>query len=143
MRRSLLRIGKVALWLLVALSPFGCIYLVLGLDVCITETRMRIPGLAGFDFEVNETDCDTLAKDAAISVFVSKAGHGRKALLIKYGPYSYPNDLPLITQSGTDAFDITIKRVSDIVCYNRTWKGLHFNYDISFVEYPSAITDCE
>ena len=33
---------------------------------CITETRGRISGVSGFDFEISETDCDTLAKDAAI-----------------------------------------------------------------------------
>ena len=143
MQRILFRIGKAGLWLLAALSPFGCIYLLLAETACITETRKRISDLTGFDFEVSETDCDTLAKDAAISVFVSKAGHRRKALLIKYVPSSYLSALPSIRQTGGETFDITIEKVADIFCYTRTWKNLHFNYAINVIEYPEAVKNCE
>jgi hypothetical protein len=50
---------------------------------CATTVHQRIAGLSGFDFEISETDCDVLAKDATTSVFVSKAGQAKKTLLFK------------------------------------------------------------
>src|SRR6266481_5628354 len=53
---------------------------------CMTTVHQRIAGLSGFDFEISETDCDVLAKDAATSIFVSKTGERKKTLLFKYVP---------------------------------------------------------
>ena len=49
----------------------------------------------------------------------------------------------LCEQTRSDAFDIMIKQVADIVCYSRTWKSLHFNYDINFIEYPATVANCK
>jgi hypothetical protein len=102
---------------------------------CITTVRQRIAGLSGFDFEISETDCDFLAKEAATSVFISKAGQTKKTLLFKYVPPGY-DAIPSITPVDEHTVQISIRRVPQILCRKDRWQTLAIRYVIGVVEYP-------
>ncbi|HTG20862.1 MAG TPA: hypothetical protein VK681_12520 [Reyranella sp.] len=102
---------------------------------CTTTVHQRITGLSGFDFEISETDCDVLAKDAATSVFVSEAGQKKKSLLFKYVPPGY-DAIPSITPIDEHTVQISIRRVPQILCRKDRWQALAIRYVIEVIEYP-------
>jgi hypothetical protein len=102
---------------------------------CTTTVHQRIAGLSGFDFEISETDCDVLAKDAATSVFISKAGQTKKTLLFKYVPPGF-DAIPTITSVDEHTIQISIRRVPTIFCRRDKWETLTVKYDIGVVDYP-------
>src|SRR5882762_6736467 len=53
-------------------------------DACITEETMRVPNLSGMKFEVTYTNCDTLVKQEAISIYVSKAAVSGESLFARW-----------------------------------------------------------
>jgi len=122
----------VALYLLLAavgLAPMS--------QTCITETREKIRGIAGFDFEISETNCSTLGEDASISVFASKAGQPNGVLLFKYGPAGIA-PMPVITAIDQQTVQIMVPRVSDLIFRRENWEGLSVNYNIGVIDYPSG-----
>jgi hypothetical protein len=124
----------------------GLIYLLLAMvglaprpDTCITEVHRKIVSPFGFEFEVSETDCDTLAKDTSISVYASRAGQTSKTLLFKYGPAGKDPD-PQITAIDQSNVKISVARVSDIIFRKENWHGTTIKYDIGIIEYPTSET---
>jgi hypothetical protein len=107
---------------------------------CTTEVRERVAHVSGFDFEISETDCDTLAKDASISVFASRTGDMEKTLLLKYGPAGV-NDLPTITSIDQHGVLISIEKVSDLIFHLDSLQELSLVYKIDVVEYPENGTN--
>ena len=101
---------------------------------CTTTVHQSIAGLSGFDFEISETDCDVLAKDAATSVFISKAGQTKKTLLFKYVPPGF-DAIPTITSVDEHTIQISIRRVPTIFCRRDKWETLTVKYDIGVVDY--------
>ena len=118
------------------LAPVG---LPLTSFTCISETHKKISGLSGFDFEVVETDCDALAKDASISVFVSEPGHANKALLFKYGPAGLGPD-PVISEIDAHSIQVSVPHISDEMFRRESFEGLSINYEIGIVDYPRPNT---
>jgi hypothetical protein len=104
---------------------------------CITETREKIFGLAGFDFEISETNCSTLGEDASMSVFASKAGQPDKVLLFKYGPAGIA-PMPVITAIDQQTIQITVPRISDLIFRRENWEGLSVNYSIGVIDHPTS-----
>jgi hypothetical protein len=102
---------------------------------CTTTVHQRIADLSGFDFEISETDCDVLAKDAATSVFVSEAGLKKQTLLFKYVPPGY-DAIPSITRVDEHTVQISIWCVPQILCRKDRWQTLAIRYVIGVVEYP-------
>jgi hypothetical protein len=76
-----------------------------------------------------------LAKDAATSVFISKAGQTKKTLLFKYVPPGY-DAIPSITPVDEHTVQISIWRVPQILCRKDRWQTLAIRYVIEVVEYP-------
>ena len=106
-------------------------------NACLTMEHQRISNVSGFDFEISETDCDLVAKDAAISVFISKAGQSKKTLLFKYVPPGY-GTLPSITAIDDHTIKISIWRVPVIFCRKEKWQTLTIEYAIGVIDYPSS-----
>jgi hypothetical protein len=73
--------------LIVLAIPVGLLYLGLLLGSCDSQIVDTITNLSGLDFEITDLECDTLPKDAAISIFVSKTGTNSKELILKYEPF--------------------------------------------------------
>jgi hypothetical protein len=115
-------VRTLALWtMLSAVAVAGRVWFLLAIVglawtpfSCTTEVRARVAGISGFDFEINETDCDTLAKDASISVFASRTGRAKKTLLLKYGPAGV-EELPVIRSIGSHEVQVFIPKISDLM----------------------------
>ena len=138
------RAAKCIAKIIMFLIPLCLIYLwldLLGLApspyTCITEIHGKVSSLAGFDFEISETNCDTLANDAAISVFASKPGQPHKTLLFKYDPGGGDPD-PVITSIGQHTVQISVPRISSVFFRRDGFKGLSVVYKIDKIDYPDV-----
>ena len=107
---------------------------------CTTEVRGRTFAVSGFDFEISETYCDTIAKTAAISVFASRPGKEKKVLLFKFVP-AYKDLLPVITQLDPHSVRISIAEISSLFLSRTKLKGLNVNYKIDVIDYPNNETE--
>ena len=101
---------------------------------CITTVHQRIAGLSGFDFEISETSC---FYDPVVIVLVSKASERKKTSLFKYDPF-YVGPYPVITSIDEHTIQISVSRVSSIVCRRDKWETLTVKYDIGGVTYPDS-----
>lgn len=110
----------------------------------ISETKLELKNLSGADFEVIETDSDTLAKEQFVSVYVcdlasrsnwlSRLTH-RKELLFRYDPWNWDEPMPMIEMTKFGRVQISIGRVSEIIYQRHEWKKLSLDYKIGFVQY--------
>ena len=100
-------------------------------EPCTSETRGRISGLAGFDFETTRTDCDAIAKWAGVNVFVSAAGDTKKTLLFKYDPVV--DEMPTISVADPTHVTITVPRIAALFFQMHDWGGVHIEYEIGHV----------
>ena len=104
---------------------------------CLTETRGKISGLLGYDFEISETDCSTLSKDASISVFASKAGRTNKVLLFKYDPAGV-DELPMLASVDQRTIQISVPRISIVMFGRDNWEDVSVIYSIGVIDYPAG-----
>jgi hypothetical protein len=117
-------------------------------DVCLSENQMTIPNLSGMKFEVIYTNCDTLAKEEEISVYVSGADvngesvlakwSNRRTVLFRYDPWSNDTPLPSIQAAGNDRILISVPRVSSVDLQTRKWRNVTIDYNIGDIEYPQG-----
>jgi hypothetical protein len=113
---------------------------------CLDE-QLKVQELAGLRFEVVYTNCDTLAKEEAVRVYVEKIASksvwpfGRKnerALLFWYDPGGKASiETPSITIPSPSSILISVQEVSSIVYQNSGWSDRSVNYEIGRVLYPA------
>lgn len=108
---------------------------------CISETRETLPNVLGGDFEIVYTNCDTLAKEEWISVYVTSRSWIRrllagKTLLFRYDPGSWNSPLPAINVSGQNRLLVSIARVSSFSFQKKKWQGVSVDYQIGRIDYP-------
>jgi hypothetical protein len=157
----LVRIGKIIIAVTVGLLFTGAVGFVLlwfgytklkgyssnplTYSSCITETEATKSNVAGWDFEVEDTNCDTLAKDEAVRVFAirsegSRSSWGRffarRRLVFQYDPGNQDELVPVITAVGKNSILISIPRVSSIYEENKQVGGTTVVYDIKRIDYP-------
>jgi len=107
-------------------------------DSCMTEIKRQLHDVAGLDFEISETQCDLLAKDAGTSILVSKTGEHGKTLLFKFGPVD-DDLLPAIQIDQQHAtILISISDISFVYSQKDRWRDMAIKYDIGHVEFPSV-----
>lgn len=111
---------------------------------CITTSEAKFSDVAGWDFEVEDTNCDTLAKDEAVRVFAVRSDANRSSwirflarrrLVFQYDPWNQDELVPSITATGKDDIMISIPRVSYIYEQNRLIGHTAVAYDVRKVEY--------
>jgi hypothetical protein len=131
-------------WIVGPVAALAAVYIFLasvGLaptpHTCVTENLETVHNVAGFDFEISETDCSTLGEDSSISVFAFKPGQTGKTLLFKYGPAGV-NPMPVITSVDPHTVQISVPRISDLILRRDSWEGLSINYNIGIIDYPSS-----
>jgi hypothetical protein len=100
----------------------------------ITEDRGKVSDISGFDFEFSETACDVIAKDDAITVFISRPGAANKAAVFKYDPGS--DELPVVTSVDRHTVLISLRSVSSIFFRKHSWADLAITYNIGDIHYP-------
>lgn len=139
MKARIRLMSRIALWCCVSLLPFGCVYGCID-SACIRQTQTRIHNLAGYDFQAVDVDCDTLAKETWVNIYVSKSNRWwpTKKLVFQYDYWSYEDAPPTIRISGANSYDMAIPKVSEVFCETKRWKRLVFSYHIGYVEFPRA-----
>src|SRR5438045_5736802 len=68
---------------------FPLAVLFLPLMTACTTTQDRTFNLSKYDIHITEILCSTIAKDAAVRVFMSKTGERNENLLFKYSSIDY------------------------------------------------------
>ena len=114
-------------------------------DACLSEELAAIPNLLDAKFEIIYTNCDTLAKDEAIRVYMSPAVVSGKSwfaswqkqreLVFQYDP-GMDRIPPVIEASGNNRVLISVSDVSSISVQRPTWRNISINYRIRHVAYP-------
>jgi hypothetical protein len=134
-------VGCTVFGLVLTLAPLYLLLAIMGGAwtpyTCITEIHKKIINPLGFDFEISETDCDLLAKDAAVTVFASRTGRNESTPLFKYDPVG-PNSSPEITAINRNLILITIPRVSSIFFRKYDWGDVSVRYKIGVIDYPTT-----
>lgn len=108
---------------------------------CLSDQLENLPDVSGLRLEVEYTNCDTLAKDEAVSVYVSEAHQGardsnRRTLVFRYDPGGVQNQPPAITASGNHRILISVPEVSSISVQRRKWREVAIDYNIKKNMYP-------
>jgi hypothetical protein len=133
------KIGATLKDIAVCLAPFAFFVITIGKSfwfACTTETKLKISNLSGLDFEISETDCDLIAKDASMSIFVSKHGMGPGALLFKFDPVDIA-PLPSITVEEPDTIAISAPWVGEIFSKSDAWENMRVKYGIGAISRSS------
>jgi hypothetical protein len=113
----------------------GTLWLLFGMDACVSSTISTMY-VAGLGFRVEDTDCDTLAKEEWVSVYGS-ADRGRgRTLLFKYDPGSYPLPPTTIQVPDPQTILIAVPRVSEVLFQLDSWNNHAIRYDIGHIDYP-------
>jgi hypothetical protein len=113
----------------------GTLWLLFDMDACISTTKARI-SVAGLRFQVEDTNCDTLAKEEWVSVYgFPDSGRGR-TLLFKYSPASYHLPLPTIEVPDQRTIIIAIPIVSGVYFKLDSWNNHSIRYNIGHIDYP-------
>jgi hypothetical protein len=115
-------------------------------DTCISEQLKAIPNVAGMGFYVEYVNCDALAKDESVSVYITSAWEEKsriakppsdKTLIFRYDPggrVDVPS--PSIQASGRDHILISIPDVSSVSFEARKWRHISIDYKIGHIAYP-------
>ena len=106
-----------------------------GPNACLSEEWEEIPNLFGLRLEVEYANCDTLAKDEAVSVYVVEARgpniSKRRTLLFRYDPGGVGNPRPTIEASGDHRIVISVQEVSSVIVQRRNWRDVSIDYRIA------------
>jgi hypothetical protein len=113
--------------------------------VCVSENEATIQDVNGMEFNVVYENCDTLAKEEDVYVYVSKASSGgwffsrwlhRRTLLVSYDPGGrYEVPLPTIQLAGDKKILISIPAVGETPYIRaRRWHDV----DIEYIVGPKA-----
>ena len=109
----------------------------------ISETLLQ-KSFTSADFEVIETNSDTIAKQLWVSVYAYDSGSQSnwfsrrihpKTLIFQYDPWNSDEETPTIEAVKPGRVQISIGRVSHILYQRRDWNNLLIDYKIGFVEY--------
>lgn len=104
-------------------------------NACLSEQWEDLPNVAGLRFEVEYKNCDTLAKDEAVSVYALETrpearDPTRRALVFRYDPGGVQNQRPKITASGNHRILISVPEVSAVMVQLRNWRDVEIDYNI-------------
>lgn len=106
---------------------------------CYTEILGRQTGLGGYDFEISDTSCKTLASDEAVTIFVTRHGESKKTALFKYDPGK--PEIPVITLTDPHTVTIAVRHVGEIVFRKSGWADMSIRYELGTVDYPEKFPD--
>jgi hypothetical protein len=101
--------------------------------ICLKESMGAMLNVSGFDFEFEETNCDVIAKEALMTIFVSRHGEHQRFALAKY-----EGGIPIVTSIGPAQVRIRLGQVSGWDYRRDTWNDLQIVYDFEiFKPFPN------
>ena len=86
-------------------------------------------------YEISETNCDEIAKEDWISVYVSRTGRPHKALSFQYDPPDV-DPFPVIVPIGPHSVQISVPWNAEVLFHRDGLKGLSLVYRVGGIEYP-------
>ncbi|MDE2265137.1 MAG: hypothetical protein KGL29_04505 [Alphaproteobacteria bacterium] len=119
------RIARTAALLLLAVPILGAAFFLhrtLGADACLPLYKERIIDPAGLVFYIEETDCDTIAKEIYAEISVSKLDEEKRTLLFRYDPEL--RFRPTIKVLNKKLIVISVERVSSVFYQASRWHGM-------------------
>jgi hypothetical protein len=145
-QRKLRIIGAIALLAIVC-----CVVpiILLRRAVCIDDPPAEFINVAGGDFEIIQSDCDSLAKEEFVNVYVRPARANRNFLqslfdkknrVFSYDPGTAENPLPTITSPAPGHVLISVRALSSVILQETHWHGLEIQYDLRNVGGPDRLT---
>ena len=103
---------------------------------CLSTPLAEIHDPAGVTFTMIRADCDTLAKDSAVSVIASVDGTSKSALLLKYDPWG--NEVPQVHVTAPGTVLIHLHSASSILEQHQTWDSFQIKVTIDRLAYSNA-----
>jgi len=110
----------------------------------MSEEAKTISNLSSMRFEVVYTNCDTLAKEDSVTVYVSRVTvsgeslfarwSNRKTAIFKYVPGR--TDAPSIEAVSDNRILISIPDVSFVYSQVSQWRNVQIDYKIGHIDYP-------
>lgn len=100
---------------------------------CLSEKWEDVRTPSGLRIEVEYTNCDTLAKEEAVSVYVSEARPGSlngRTLIFQYDPGNVHNAPPTINASDNHRILISVPEASSVLVQRRNWRELAIDYSV-------------
>ena len=99
---------------------------------CITESRLKIPDVLGYQIEIGEKNCDLVAKDDYIEVYASRPGSMARTLLMEYDPAS-GKTLPEFKAIGENQLEISLDYAGSISFLEKKMGDVSIRYKIKEV----------
>jgi hypothetical protein len=100
----------------------------------LSTSLAQIHDPAGITFTVTRTDCDTFAKDSAISITAARDKERGSTLLLKYDPST--DEVPRVYVGEGGAIFIHLSKASSIYEKHLTWGSVKVNITIDKLIYP-------
>jgi hypothetical protein len=113
---------------------FGSVLALGGCSSCLTTPLAQFHDPAGITFTIVRADCDTLAKDSAVSISATRDNEGSSALLLKYDPWT--DELPQVYVGPGDTIFIHVSKASSILEQHHTWGSRKVEITIDKLAYP-------
>jgi len=104
--------------------------------VCLTETRYQIPNLAGYKFEILETNCDSIGNDTIVEIRATNSQTGSRYVIMRYGPG--PDVMPKIEQISNNEIKISVQEIYSLISKKDTIGDLNILYDVPRIEFPAS-----
>jgi len=105
-------------------------------SACLSTPLAQIHDPAGVTFIVTRTDCDTLAKDSAVSVSAIRDGAEGSGLLLKYDPWG--DEVPRIHVAEDGTILVHLSRASSILEQRQSWEAFKIRVAIDRLTYPNG-----
>jgi hypothetical protein len=105
-----------------------------GAPFCTSTSIARVRDPAGITFNITRTDCDTLAKDSAVSVTARRDGRNESVLLLKYDPWA--DEVPSVYVRDGESIFIHVFRASSILEQISKWGSYKITVTIDKIAYP-------
>jgi hypothetical protein len=102
---------------------------------CLSTPIAEIHDPAGITFKMIRTDCDTVAKDSAVSIIASRDGTTKSALLFKYDPWG--DEVPQVHVAAPGAIFIHLHSASSILEQHQTWDSFQVKLEIDRLAYSN------
>lgn len=88
-------------------------------SACLSTPLAQFHDPAGVTFTVTRTDCDTLAKDSAVSVSATRDGTAGSGLLLKYDPWG--DEVPQVHVGENGTILVHLSKASSILDQRHNW----------------------
>jgi hypothetical protein len=107
---------------------------------CIKTELLAVPNGAGLIATAHQTDCDAIAKDGAVYVYLQKEGQteSKHTLIFRYFDLATENP-PEIIWASESSLRISVGRVSTITKKVEHAAGVDITYVIGREFYPEAV----